>query len=125
MPSILKGLATGDDLKPLYLQRSKTIDERTVDAVSPKALALKLQAEEADGWVLLKQNKRSVRVFKQKPVDRQLEDDIWCLLYRMGFKELNTTRQFAIQSGEGTEPRQLDVFAKDDETVFIVECTHA
>jgi hypothetical protein len=55
----------------------------------------------------------------------QLEDDVWSLLYRMGFKELNFDRNFYIQSSEDAPKRQLDVFAKDDETVFIVECTHS
>ena len=125
MPPILKGLATGDELKPIYQKRSKSVDEDTIQAGSREALALKLEAAEKDGWTVLKRNKNSVRVVKKKPTDRQLEDDVWSLLYRMGFKELNVDRQFAIQSGAGTEPRQLDVFAKDDETVFIVECTHS
>jgi len=42
----------------------------------------------------------------------------------MGFKELNFDRNFSVQTGSDP-PRQLDVFAKDDETVFIVECTHS
>lgn len=125
MPPILKGLATGDELRAIYQERSRSADERTISAGSPEALALKLQAEQKDGWSVRKHNKSSVRIFKPKPVDRQLEDDVWSLLYRMGFVELNATRQFAVQAGEATEPRQLDVFAKDEETVFIVECTHA
>jgi DNA sulfur modification protein DndB len=43
----------------------------------------------------------------------------------MGFKELNFDRNFSIQVSEKTPKRQIDVFAKDDETVFIVECTHS
>jgi DNA sulfur modification protein DndB len=125
MSSILNGLAAGDELKSIYQQRSKSVDERSITAGSADALKLKLQAEEQDGWKVQKYNKTSIRLYKPKPADRQLEDDVWCLLYRMGFKELNANRQFAIQAGSGTEPRQLDVFAKDDETVFIVECTHA
>jgi DNA sulfur modification protein DndB len=121
----LLGIAQGDELKPVYARRSKRDDEKTVTAASKAALALKIAAEEADGWHVVKTNKRSVRVAKQKPVDRQLEDDAWCLLYRMGFKELNVDRTFSVQVGPKTPPRQLDVFAKDDETVFIVECTHS
>jgi hypothetical protein len=121
----LLGIAQGDELKPVYARRSKRDDEKTITAASNAALALKIAAEEADGWHVVKTNKRSVRVAKQKPVDRQLEDDAWCLLYRMGFKELNVDRTFSVQVGPKTPPRQLDVFAKDDETVFIVECTHS
>ncbi|MGX5845320.1 hypothetical protein ACWGTI_32395, partial [Mesorhizobium sp. ArgA1] len=83
-----------------------------------------LAAEEADGWTLAKRNKRSLRLERAKPIDRQLEDDVWSLLYRMGFKALNPDRNFYIVGKDGSR-RQLDVFAKDDETVFVVECTHA
>ena len=121
----LAGLAGGDDLKSIFAKRSKPVDEKTITAASKDALALKLAGELADGWRESRQNKRSIRLVKDKPIDRKLEDDVWTLLYRMGFKELNIDRQFTIQAGEKTVPRQLDVFAKDDETVFIVECTHS
>ena len=124
LPSLL-GLVTGDDLKKVYGQRSKSVDEKVVTAGNAEALALKLEAEQKDGWSIQKKNKGSTRIFRKKPVDRQLEDDVWSLLYRMGFTELNQDRNFSIQVGAGTPPRQLDVFAKDDETVFIVECTHS
>lgn len=122
---MLFGLATEDELKSVYLARSKGFDEKTVSAGSEASLALKVSAEEADGWKILKRNKRSVRMSKAKSADRQLEDDVWSLLYRMGFKELNIDRNFKVQVNENAPPRQLDVFAKDNDTVFIVECTQA
>jgi hypothetical protein len=72
----LLGIAEGDDLKPIYARRARRDDEKTVTATTTAALALKIAAEEADGWRVLKSNKKSVRVAKQKPVDRQLEDDV-------------------------------------------------
>jgi DGQHR domain-containing protein len=125
MPQELIGLLTGDALKPVYAIKSKSIDEKTITASSQDALALKLTGEEADGWRVLRRNKNSLRLAKNKPIDRQLEDDVWSLLYRMGFKELNGDRNFTIEVGQNTPKRQLDVFAKDDETVFVVECTHS
>ncbi len=125
MPPVLSGLVSGDALKAVYARKSKPVDEKTISATSEDALALKLAGEEAEGWRIVRKSKRSVRLAKDKPVDRQLEDDIWSLLYRMGFKELNFDRNFSIQIGENTPKWQLDVFAKDDETVFIVECTHS
>ena len=121
----LSGLAYRDDLKAIYSQKSKTYDEKPVSASSQKALDLKVAAEEADGWEVLRRNKRSVRLKKQKPQDRQLEDDVWCVLYNMGFKELNEDRNFTMRLSDRTRPRQLDVFAKDDQTAFIVECTQS
>jgi DNA sulfur modification protein DndB len=121
----LTGLISGDALKPVYAVKSKTVDEKTVAEASEEALALKISAEEADGWRVIRNNVKSARLAKDKPIDRQLEDDMWSLLYRMGFKEMNFDRNFCIQVSENTPKRQLDVFAKDDETVFIVECTHS
>jgi DGQHR domain-containing protein len=125
MPEILKGLASGDALKPIAALRARTFDQNSITAGSAHSLDLKLAAEEADGWRVLKRGKRSIRLGRDKPVDRQLEDDIWTLFYRMGFAELNQDRNFAVQLNEKTPSRQLDVFAKDAETVFIVECTHS
>jgi DNA sulfur modification protein DndB len=125
MPQVLTGLLAGEALKPVYAAKSKPLDEKTVSASNKETLDLKIVGEEADGWRVIRRNLRSVRLAKDKPVDRQLEDDVWCLLYRMGFKELNFDRNFAVQVGPNTPPRQLDVFAKDDENVFIVECTHS
>ena len=125
MAEILKGLASGDALKPLASVRAKSIDVKIIAAGSADSLALKLAAEEADGWRVLRRNKRSIRLCRYKPIDRQLEDDVWSLFYRMGFEELNADRNFTIQLSENAPPRQLDVFAKDHQTAFIVECTHS
>ena len=121
----ISGLGSGGDLRPVFNAKSKRYDEKTISAGSSHALELKLAAEEADGWRVLKRNKSSLRMARDKPVDRQLEDDVWCLLYRMGFTDMNLDRNLSVQGADSAPRRQLDVFAKDDETVFIVECTHA
>ncbi|MGL3709403.1 hypothetical protein ACSYAY_00865 [Leptospirillum ferriphilum] len=125
MVSFTDGLVVGDEAKKINGSRSKSVDEKTVTAGKNDALTTKVQGEEQDGWSVVKRNKKSVRMSKPKPPDRQLEDDVWCLLYRLGFKELNAGRDFTIKLGQDAPGRQIDIFAKDDETVFIVECTQA
>src|SRR3984885_4573429 len=126
MADHLQGLASeADQIRKIYSLKSKSVDEKTVSAAKKEALALKIAGEEADGWAVAKKNKKSVRMERPKPLDRQLEDDVWCLLYKMGFKEFNASRNFTIKVGDTSPPRQIDVFAKDSETIFIVECTHA
>jgi len=125
MTATLGILVSGDELRSAYGLRSKRVDEKTVTAASTTALKMKREAEEHDGWEVAKENKRSVRMQRRKPEDRQLEDDVWSLFYRMGFKEMNADRNLMVTSKDGSSKRQLDVFAKDDETVFIVECTHS
>jgi DNA sulfur modification protein DndB len=126
MPDFIQGLVSAIAIKKtIYVRRSKSFDEKTVSAAKKEALALKVEGEIADGWSIKKRNKKSVKMEKLKPPDRQLEDDVWCILYKMGFKELSEARVCMIKLGEHSPPRQVDVFAKDEETVFIVECTHA
>lgn len=125
MSDVLNGLVSGEALKSASVLRAKQADEKTVSAGSPDSLALKVQAEETDGWKVIKKNKRSVRVSRDKPMDRQLEDDVWTLLYRMGFQELNSDRNFSIALSEKAPARQIDIFARDEDTVFVVECTHS
>ena len=124
MTNQLPGLLAGAELAAEYQRRSKPHDEKIVQSQNKRSLELKVAAEEEDGWGVLKSGKTTVRVKRNKPEDRLLEDDVWCLFYRMGFRALNKDRLFSIQVGK-TNARQLDVFAKDDDTVFIVECTHA
>lgn len=125
MSAALGDLVADDALRAAYALRSKKVDEKTITASTEKALQMKREAEEQDGWTLAKKNKRSLRMQREKPVDRQLEDDVWSLFYRMGFREMNADRNLMVTSKDGSSRRQLDVFAKDDETVFIVECTHS
>lgn len=120
----LGALNSGQELRAASVVRAKKVDEKTVSAASPKSLKMKVDAEIEDGWTEAKKNKRSVRMERSKPTDRQLEDDVWTLFYKMGFTELNADRRFLITMKDGSN-RQIDVFAKDDETVFVVECTHS
>jgi DGQHR domain-containing protein len=119
MAEFPSGIVSGEDAKTVFARRAKGHDEKTVTAAKREALAIKVQGEEADGWDVAKWNKASVRMHKRKPDDRQLEDDVWSLFYRLGFAELNEDRLLTFKG------RQFDVFAKDEDTVFVVECTHA
>ncbi len=79
---------------------------------------------EADGWIVQREGSRKVRIKKPKGHDAMLEDQAWCLFYRMGYPELSGL-DFKIWylRQDGTEgKKQVDAFAKDDETVIVVEC---
>lgn len=116
-------LVSGDELNS-ELRRRKSKDLfKTVSAPNKKLLAKKVQLEEEDGWCIFRENVKSTRMAKSKPADEQLEDEVWSILAQMGFKEMSKGRQFTIAVEKGLPPRQIDVFAKDDESVVIVECT--
>ena len=119
----LRPLVFGDEIKSeLKVRKSKDV-YKTVSGASKKLIAEKVKLEEAEGWRTVRKNAKSTRMAKAKPADEQLEDEVWSILAQMGFKEMSEGRQFMIAVEDGLPPRQIDVFAKDDETVIIAECT--
>jgi len=123
MSEVIWSLLTEDDeIQSALRKRSKSYKEKTVRGKT-KAIReekAKIEAED-DGWEILTKNKKSYRLKKDKPLDEQIEDEVWCILAKMGFDELSDGRNFTIKDGE--KDRQIDVFAKDRETAIIVECT--
>ncbi|HXC39547.1 MAG TPA: DGQHR domain-containing protein [Burkholderiales bacterium] len=110
-------LATKPGRQREYLTRK---DLFVVQSVHPADVA----KFEADGWSVQREGSRKVRIRKPKNPDALLEDQTWCLFYRMGYPEING-RKFKIKylRPDGTEgEKQVDVFAKDDETVVVAEC---
>ena len=116
-------VVSGDDITSELNPRKSKDMFKSVSGSSTKLIAEKTKLEEAEGWRTVRKNAKSTRMAKEKPVNEHLEDELWCILAQMGFKEMSKGRQFTISVKDGLPPRQIDVFAKDDETVIIVECT--
>ena len=79
----------------------------------------------AEGWSPSKKLKKQIRLAKEKSFDRQFEDRVWRLFYRMGYQDLNKGHAFTIsyRAADGSRrEKQVDLFAKDDETVIVGEC---
>ena len=82
----------------------------------------------AEGWEVDNVKYKTVtRMKKPKPIGDYFEDQIWCILSKMNFKEMNRDRNFKIPISSHPEvhPKQIDVFAKDDDVVLLVECKAA
>ncbi|MBU4190174.1 MAG: DGQHR domain-containing protein [Candidatus Thermoplasmatota archaeon] len=65
------------------------------------------------------------KIRKEKDAFTLFEDEIWLLFKKMGFEELNESYNFKINVtpyGSGTKTKQIDVFAKDKDDVFVIEC---
>ena len=116
-------LLAGDEIASELRRRKSKDQHKTVSAANKKLIAEKVEIERKDGWRVVRKNAKSTRMAKPKPADEQLEDEVWSVLAQMGFSEMSNGRNFTIAVEDGLEPRQIDVFAKDDETVIIVECT--
>ena len=113
---ITGALVENDDLDWVAKLKAKSTKEETVD----KPLALKYKEQ---NWIIQKEHKKTLRIFKDKTSDELFEDEIWLLFKKMGFKEMNKDRQLRV--GTGTTQRQIDVFAKDDNHILLIECKSA
>ncbi len=79
---------------------------------------------QAEGWELSKEGPRKYRIKKEKSLHAQLEDQVWCLFYRLGYQELSGEK-FHIEylDSDGKVAHKLiSTFAKDEETVVIAFC---
>lgn len=76
------------------------------------------------GWERVKLLKREARLKKKKRFSDQLEDDIWCLFRRAGYSQMNRrSMRVPFEREDGSVDRkEVDVYARDDETVLIIEC---
>ena len=73
----------------------------------------------------MRENQNSDRYQKLKSHDEQLENELWCLAYHLGYEHLNIGRQFQIEvvnSPKGTVSKQIDIFAYDSQTILVIEC---
>jgi DNA sulfur modification protein DndB len=120
MVPLLEGIAGSDEISKILTKRRSGFLYKTVNKKETEKYT-------DEGWVIDKQNKKSVRLKKEKPIDEQFEDKVWCTLARMGFQEMSTDRHFKIpiSKKEDVNPKQIDVFAKDDGVVLVVECKSA
>lgn len=86
-----------------------------------------LPAHLEDGWELDREMERGVRVRRIKRLDEQLENQLWVLLYLLGYERLNVGRHFKVTVDvEGKKvSKQIDVLALDEETAVVAECKSA
>jgi DGQHR domain-containing protein len=108
-------------IKREAVRRRKLFDEQPVSASE-------IAAYEAEGWQVDRKLKRSIRMKRPKAIDERLENRFWLFLARLGYPEINAGRKFTIvidRKGAEQLRKQVDVFAKDDETVVVAECKAA
>ncbi len=111
-------ISDSSSLKREAVKRRKPYAEESIDP----ALVLSYEQE---GWKKISELKRVIKVIRDKPFDERLENRFWMLLFRMGYPEMGKGRGFHIRiERPGAQPlyKQIDVFAKDEETVVVAEC---
>lgn len=76
------------------------------------------------GWEIQRKNTNTFRVKKLKAADVWFEDRVWSLFAEMGFQYMNSDRNYRLSYTKDTKipGKQIDIFAADEETIFLVEC---
>jgi len=101
-----------------YRKRKTPYLEETVSAS-------KIEKYKEDGWSIVRTNRSgSYRVRRTKPADQLLKDECWCILYQVGYKNINIGYNFEISlgTGENSPSRKVDVFAYDESSIIVFEC---
>lgn len=112
-------LVTGNEIiKELGIRKSETYNESHLTG------SAQLLEKLNDNWEIKVELKTKTKIFKKKPHDIAFEDKVWSLFALLGFKLLNRDRNFHLpyDKKDFNLTSQIDVFAKDDETVLIIEC---
>jgi DNA sulfur modification protein DndB len=79
---------------------------------------------EKNGWEFEKDFKKSIKMRMKKSHHVEFEDTVWSLFALMGYRFLNKDRNFVLPYDKTNDSmtKQIDVFAKDDETILLIEC---
>ena len=116
---ILKGKMTSDasTLGKIFKAKSLKFHRRNVDHN-------RLEDFLSNGWEEYGTPlKTKTKIQKPKSHDEQFEDDLWCQLYKLGFRNLNIDRKYSLPFGSSPNDRkQIDIVAANDETILLIEC---
>lgn len=108
-------LVTGDALDEAVKERRKTTIKET--KIKPAEVA----GREADGWTVVKEYKDGTFAMeKSKRFYDVFENEVWMVLYKMGFSIMNSRHDMKFDLNGNT--KKVDVVAIDDETCIFVEC---
>jgi DNA sulfur modification protein DndB len=118
--NIFSKLITEKDISKEQRIRKKAFVNKTI----PNKNVAEYDELIENGWGLEKEFKTSKRLKKNKSHDVLFEDKVWALFASLGFRLLNKDRKLELSYDKSNNKltQQIDVFAKDDETIIIVEC---
>lgn len=75
---------------------------------------------EMQGWKVVRKNINTTRIRQSKPPDVLFEDRVWMIFYNLGFWNMNESRKCKLKFNSYT--KQIDVLARDNDNIFIVDC---
>lgn len=115
----LVGLVSGEELDRVYKKRS-------VKYIYKALVKQDIESYIQDGWEKIPHRKRkTIKLRKLKEISSGFEDEVWGIFYRMGFFEMNRDSNFTIPRFGFNVSKQIDVFAREEQCICIVECKSA
>lgn len=115
----LDGLVSGKDLIQAFKKNNVKYIYKTI-------VPQDIQPFLDEGWAKIgRGSKKSLRLRKLKDIPIGFEDEVWCIFYKMGFDEMNKDHDFSISRKGSTLTKQIDVFARDEQCICIIECKSA
>ncbi|MDV0441778.1 DGQHR domain-containing protein [Methanorbis furvi] len=117
----LSGLSVGEELDKAAKIRARIWDKTKIISHTD------LKKYEDEGWTKTKSSRKlkkgSVKIIKYKEPWKLFEDEIWSIFYKLGFSELNKeSPSFKIPRYNTGITKQIDIFAREDNTIFVIEC---
>jgi DNA sulfur modification protein DndB len=114
MSGIIGDLCSNEkDLKRAASKRRKDYFEESVPHDQ-------VETYERDGWRAIRKNKKKTKMRKSKSPDVSFEDQVWMVFYNLGFSYMNKERKCKFKFNSYT--KQIDVLARDEGNIFVVEC---
>jgi DNA sulfur modification protein DndB len=116
----LKSSMTSDIslLGKLFRAKDNTYQQRTIDHSMVDDFISEGWEEDANSRL-----KTKTKIRREKPHNVKFEDDIWCQLYKLGYRNLNIDENFRLPfSPNSQDKKQIDVIAVNDESILVVEC---
>lgn len=104
-------------LGKLYKSKKNEFHVKSVDHNLAEALI-------AEGWDAVGvPGKTKTKIRKIKSHNAKFEDAIWCQLYELGYRHLNTGDDFRLNYGKSPlDRKQIDVIAINDDSILLIEC---
>lgn len=107
-------LVKDKEIKTHLRERSSSHVHQTID---------KRLLEDFSDWEIVKENKKTIALKKEKNHFDMFEDRLWTIFARMGFTVLNNKgMRLPYTEDEKIPGKQIDAFAADEETIIVVEC---
>lgn len=126
-PTVREKNVGTDFLKPLIEDHDAirlALRERRSDYHYQGVHPADVEQYKEQGWELDRAGVTTSRIRRSKEAYKKLEDRAWCLMARMGYPVLSGENfKITYERQDGSSgAKQVDVFAKDDETAVVIEC---